>query len=216
MTSQMLRTSFGLFVLAVTAHADLVWEKQIQEFHVTPEDKSVTARFVFKNTGPDTINIRRVQSSCGCTTARPSRNSFAPGESGDIDVKFTFGARKGAHQKVITVQSDDKREWKAILRAWIHEPLTISPTLVYWKVGEEPQSRSVTLTAAKGEQVHVKAVKASSPRFSTSMQTLKDGDSYMLSVKPSNTGERDSAEVTVETDYPPGAPRTYRFFARIK
>jgi len=213
----MLRFSLAaLFALAASAQADLVWEKQVQEFHVTPEDKAVEAHFAFKNTGPDTINIRRVQSSCGCTTAKPSKTSFAPGESGEIAVKFSFGGRKGAHQKTISVQSDDKREWNAVLKCWIHEPLTISPMLVYWKVGEEPQMRSVTLSAAKGEKVHVKGVKSSSPRFSTSVQTVRDGDSYTLSVKPSNTAEKDSAEVTVDTDYPPAAPRSYRFFARIK
>ena len=213
----MLRISVaGFLAFAAVAQADLVWEKQVQEFHVTPEDKAVEATFVFKNTGPDTINIRRVQSSCGCTTAKPSKTTIAPGESGEVEVKFTFGGRKGAHQKVIAIQSDDKREWKAMLRAWIHEPLTISPMLVYWKVGEEPQTRSVTLTAAKGEQVHVKSVKASTPGFSASVQTLKDGDAYTVSVKPSSTAQKDSAEVTVETDYPPAAPRSYRFFARIK
>jgi hypothetical protein len=213
----MLRSSLaGLLALAAAAHADLVWEKQVQEFHVTPEDKAVEARFAFKNTGPETINIKRVQSSCGCTTAKPSKTSFAPGESGEIEVKFSFGSRRGAHQKTIAVQSDDKREWKAVLRCWIHEPLTISPMLVYWKVGDDPQTRSVTLTAAKGEQVHVKGVKASSPRFSASVQTVKDGDSYTVSVTPSKTTEKDSAEVTVDTDYPPSAPRSYRFFARIK
>ena len=209
-------TVAGLFALVGIAHADLVWEKQVQEFHVTPEDKAVEARFVFKNSGPEPINIKRVQSSCGCTTVKPSKTSFAPGESGEIEVKFAFGSRRGPQQKTIIVQSDDKREWKAVLQCWIHEPLTISPMLVYWKVGDDPQARAVTLTAAKGEQVHVKSVKSSSPRFAASVQTLKDGDSYTLNVKPTNTSEKDSAEVTVETDYPPAAPRSYRFYARIK
>src|SRR5215211_5866677 len=120
----MLRSFFAiLFALAAAAPGDLVFDKPVQEFHATPEDKAVEARFTFKNTGPETIKIKRVQSSCGCTTARPSKNTFAPGETGQIDVKFTFGSRRGPSQKAIFVQSDDKREWKATLQVWIHEPL---------------------------------------------------------------------------------------------
>ncbi len=209
-------TGIALLSCVAVAQGDIVWEKEIQEFHVTPEDKAVEAKFVFKNTGPDTINIRKVQSSCGCTTTRLSKMTFAPGEIGEVEAKFTFGGRRGAHQKVITLTSDDKREWRAALQCWIHEPLTISPMLVYWKVGDEGLPRSVTLNAAKGGQVRVKSVKSSSPRFSASVQPVKEGDRYTVTVKPIDTSAKESAEVIVETDYPRAAPRSYRFFARIK
>jgi len=212
----MLRTLLLFVFAAVAARADLVWEKGVQEFHVTPEEKAVTATFAFKNSGPDTLVVKRVRSSCGCTTARLDKNKFAPGERGEVEVKFTFGSRRGPQQKIISVEGDDKQEWRAVLRCYIHEAMTVSPALVYWKVGEAPEAKAIKLTAAKGERVKIMGVKSSSARLSTSVETVAAGSEYVVKVKPAGTDAPESAELTIETDFPTDAPRSYRVFARIK
>jgi hypothetical protein len=210
------RTLFILAVFATAAHADLAWEKPAQEFHRVPEDGHVTAKFAFKNTGPEPVTIKRVKTSCGCTTAKLAKNTFAPGESGEIEVKFTFGSRRGPQRKIIGVTLDDGREQMLDLRVFIHEPLTLTPALVYWKVGEEPAAKTVKLTTADGQKVGVKSVTSSSPRVNASVQTVNVGQEYLVSVKPADTAAKETAELTVATDFPPDAPRSYRIFARIK
>src|SRR5262245_44948136 len=121
-----------LLASLAAAHADLSWEKPVQEFHLIPEDKAAVAHFAFKNTGNEPVTIKRVTTSCGCTSAKLTKNTYAPGESGDIEVKFVFGLRRGAQRKIISVASADKQEWKLDLRCWIDEPLNVSPALVYW------------------------------------------------------------------------------------
>lgn len=198
------------------AHADLSWDKQVQEFHTVPEDKAVTAHFGFKNTGNEPVTIKRVVTSCGCTTAKLTKNTYAPGESGEIEVKFSFGGRRGAQRKLVSVTSADKQEWKLDLRCWIHEPLTMSPALVYWKSGTEPQPKVVKLSAAPGQPISVKSVKSSSPRFKTTLAEVKPGQEYALTVTPTDTAENTSAELTIETDTTQASPRSYKVFARIK
>jgi hypothetical protein len=200
----------------VAAHADLVWDKPMQEFHVIPEDKGVTANFTFKNTGTQEVTIKRVTTSCGCTTAKLAKKTFAPGESGDIEVKFVFGSRRGAQRKLVAVTSEDKQVWRLDLRCWIHEPLTVSPALVYWRAGTEPESKVVKLTAGPGQPINIKSVKSSNARFKTSLAEVKPGQEYALTVTPANTGENASAELTIETDNPQTNPRSYKVFARIK
>jgi len=207
-----------LFLAAATlAHADLVWEKPVQEFHRVPDDGHVDATFTFKNTGPDSITIKRVITSCGCTSAKLSKNTYAPGESGSVEVKFVFGSRRGPHRKIIGVVADDKREWKLDLRCFIHEPLTITPALVWWKVGEAASAKTAKLTIpADGQKVEIKSVTSSNPRLSATVETVKAGEEYVVSVTPKDTTAKESAELTVATNFPPDAPRTYRIFARIK
>lgn len=207
--------TLAFLAAATLAHADIVWEKQVQEYHRVPDDGHVAAKFAFKNTGPEPVTIKRLKSSCGCTTARLGKNTYAPGESGEIEVKFTFGSRRGVQRKIISVTADDKREWMLDLRVYIHEPLTLTPALVYWRIGEAPEAKNIKLTASDAK-VGVKSVTSSNPRVSAKIETVNAGKEYVLSVKPTDTSTKEAAELTVTTDFPPDAPRSYRIYARVK
>ncbi len=204
------------FFTTVAARAGLVWEKEVQDFIAAPEEKAVTATFAFTNPGPGELVVKRVRSSCGCTTARLDKNKFAPGERGAIEVKFVFGARRGPQQKIISVETADKQEYRAVLRGSIIEGASVSPVLVYWKVGSAPETKTIKLSAAKGQSVKVTGVQVSSARLATSIEAVAPGSEYLVKVTPRDTSAAESAELTIETDSPAGAPRSYRVFARIK
>lgn len=205
-----------LVTTAVCARADLVWEKPVQQFHRTPDEPVVHAQFAFKNTGPETITIKRISTGCGCTSAKLDRKTYAPGESGAIEVKYTSGGRPGAWRRYISVSSEDKRFWKLDMQVYIHEPLTVAPSLVWWRVGDAPEAKSVRLKGSGGHSVAVKSVRSSNPRIEASVDTVRDGEEYVIAIKPADTSTKESAELTVVTDFPPDAPRDYRIFARIK
>ena len=206
----------ALLVVATVARAELKFDKPLQEFHRVPDDGHVEAHFTFKNAGAEPVKIRRVVTSCGCTTATLAKNTFAPGEAGEIVVKFTFGSRRGPHRKIIGVTLEDKTELPLDLRVWIHEPLTVTPALVYWKVGEPGGAKPVQLTVADGQKVGVKSVTSSNPRITATVAAARAGEQYVVSVKPADTAQKESAELTVQTDFPPDAPRAYTIHARIK
>lgn len=213
----MFRPFLVLFLASIAAaNADLSWDKPVQEFSAVPEDKAVTAHFTFKNTSTDPVTIKRVTTSCGCTSAKLSKATYAPGETGDIEVKFVFGFRRGAQRKIVSVTSADKQEWRLDLRCWIHEPLTVSPALVYWKSGAEAESKVVKLVAGRGSPLSIKSVKSTNPKFKTALAEVKPGQEYALTVTPADTAESASAEVVIETDTPQSTPRNYKVYARIK
>jgi len=62
---------------------------------VRPSDAAVEAGFAFRNAGDAPVTITGVRTSCGCTAAALEQKTYAPGESGRIDVRFGFGARTG-------------------------------------------------------------------------------------------------------------------------
>lgn len=61
--------------------------------------------FVFTNTGIDTLIIKEVQSTCGCTIPTWSQEPVAPGEKGVISVSYDT-RRSGEFEKGITVFSN--------------------------------------------------------------------------------------------------------------
>ena len=205
-----------LFV-ASSLHGELVWEKAIQNFHRLPSDGHLETKFAFRNAGKTSVTVQKVRTSCGCTSAKLGKDTYAPGESGEVSVRFTFGDRKGPHRKIITVITDDKPEPTELsLQVWIEEPMTITPALVFWKTGEASVAKSVQLTASPGKPVRVKSVASSNPRLAAKLETIKTGEQYAVSVTPADTSKKEFAEITVETDFPADQPRSYTIHARIK
>jgi hypothetical protein len=70
---------------------------------------AVPIAHVFKihNAGTGTLIIGGVQTSCGCTAAKPTRNQLAPGEDSDIAVTFDTRFDKGPATRTITVSTND-------------------------------------------------------------------------------------------------------------
>jgi hypothetical protein len=62
--------------------------------------------FTFTNTGDSPLEISKVYSSCGCTIPKKPEAPIAPGEKGEIQVKYDTN-RLGPIRKTITVNSND-------------------------------------------------------------------------------------------------------------
>ena len=71
--------------------------------------------FVVKNTGENTLIIRKVKTSCGCTAADLKKTEIKPGEETSIDVKFDSSGTHGKQLKTITVICNDPANPKILL-----------------------------------------------------------------------------------------------------
>jgi Protein of unknown function (DUF1573) len=206
-----------LLSVAVT-RADLKWDKPSQEFQRTPAEEALEAHYTFRNTGQSPVTIKSLRASCGCTTPRLEKRTYAPGEQGELLTRFVFGDRKGLHHLTVTVVTAEKPNEPTVLdlRVYLHEPVTIAPALVYWKTGESPAAKTAQVNADAEQPVHVKSVTSSNPRVTATLQTVKPGAQYLVSVAPADTTQKESAEISVQTDFPPDSPKTYTIHARIK
>ena len=199
-------------------HAQLKWDAPIQEFHRVPDDKEIWAHYPFHNTGSTPVTIKSLRSSCGCTTAHLEKKNYAPGESGEVLLHFIFGDRKGYYRKTVSVTTDDKPAEPLVLNLLItiHDPVTIAPALVFWKTGQPATPQTVQLTVDDPAHVHVKSVASSNPRLLAKLQPAKPGEPSVITVTPADTTQKESAEISVQTDFPVDAPRAYTIHARIK
>ncbi len=80
------------------------------DFGKVPEGKKVEYTFRFENKGTESLVIKDVKTSCGCTAAVVSNNSIKPGEVGSIKVDFDTKSRFGRNSKSITIVSNDIKE----------------------------------------------------------------------------------------------------------
>ena len=61
--------------------------------------------FTFENTGDAPLEIQGVRSSCGCTIPKKPEAPIAPGEKGEITVRYDTN-RVGVFRKTITVNTN--------------------------------------------------------------------------------------------------------------
>lgn len=69
--------------------------------------------FKIKNLGKEVLEIKRVSTSCGCTTAEVSKKRIESNEEVDLKVVYDTGAMSGSHAKgkqerTIYVKSNDQ------------------------------------------------------------------------------------------------------------
>jgi hypothetical protein len=85
------------------------------DFGSIKQQQSADVKFSFVNKGKSDLIIRKVRSSCGCTTVTPSNLVIKPGQKSSIDARFDAGVRKGKQHKVITVITNDPKNSQIIL-----------------------------------------------------------------------------------------------------
>ncbi len=67
--------------------------------------------FVIKNTGTDTLIIRKVRTTCGCTVVLLENDRIPPGKSTHLKVEYnTSGAVKGVNNKPLMIISTDRKK----------------------------------------------------------------------------------------------------------
>lgn len=198
-----------LWLPFASAFCGLTWEHKDAHLSAKATDKTVSGIFPFKNETGKPITITETKTSCGCTTAKLDKKTYAPGESGQIVALFDIGNRVGAQQKTITVTTDDPKE-KPVeleLNVEIPDPVATSAALLRWNVGEKPSEQIFSVKANEGFQIHVKDIRCSNAFFSAKLDTAKDGSTYQIAVTPVKTDAKVFGLLIVTLDYPPNNPR---------
>lgn len=107
--------------IAQTLNESVRFDEKIHDFGSIGEtDGKVTHRFVFTNTGRDTVTLTRARAGCSCVHAEVSRRPVLPGHTGYVDVTFDPDYRPGHFSKEIVVFSNGNR----YNRIWVKGDVT--------------------------------------------------------------------------------------------
>jgi len=202
----------------VAARAELKWEQNTIELHPGIGDKQAVAHFKYENVGKTPVHFKSVKASCGCTTTQTQKELVNPGEKGEIVATFNIGDRIGQQMKTVTVQTDDPVPAQATtvltLKADIPQALELKPNFVYWQSGEEPKPKKISIKAAKEFPAKNITVKSNNPNFEAKVKARAAGE-WTIEVTPKDTSRVMIAPLTIETDYPKGAPKSFNATAQI-
>lgn len=202
-----MKTSFcaiGLSILlTAAARADLKWEQKNIELHPSATDKQAIAHFKYENVGKTPVRFKSVHASCGCTTTQTQHDVVDPGQKGEVTATFNIGGRTGTQVKQVTVQTDEPNAGMTMLTltAVIPQMLSINPTFVFWKGGEEPKPKTISLKAGADFPIKNIKVTTSNPDFTTSVTSGGTGE-WKLTVQPKSTDKAEAGMLTIQPEMP--------------
>ena len=188
-------------IICMTARAELKWDQTSIELHPTAADKQAIGHFKYQNSGSKPVRFKSVRTSCGCTAAQSQKEEVPPGEKGEITATFNIGERTGTQVKTVTVETDEAANSKTVLtlKTIIPQQLEITPTFVFWKQGDKPDPKTITVKVGKEFTVkHIK-VTSSSPDFQTKVEEKGNGE-FKIDVQPQETKNIVASTLTIQPE----------------
>lgn len=79
------------------------------------EGKVVDHTFSFTNEGKNTLEIKDVKTSCGCTAALVSSPKIGPGSKGTLRIELDTSNRQGRMSRTVTIMSNDPTDPQKVL-----------------------------------------------------------------------------------------------------
>ncbi len=140
-----------VFFLPDAAMAQLVWESKRVEFTAPQTQGVVTASYKYHNAGAFPVTIKAIRTNCGCTAARPDRDTVAPGEQGVIRAAFSLEGRMGDQSKRITIRTDNPAsDVQLELVGTILEGMRVKPLALRWTAAQRPEWRGIEIRIPEG------------------------------------------------------------------
>jgi hypothetical protein len=84
----------------------LEFSESLYDFGKIDEGQKVNHIFKFKNTGENPLVLQDARASCGCTVPEYTKDTIAPGASGEIKVIFDSSGKNGKIDKTVTVTAN--------------------------------------------------------------------------------------------------------------
>jgi len=170
--------------------------------------QKVTHFFTIKNSGNDTLIIKNVSASCGCTAAMASASVVPPQSTSKLNVTFNSEGYGGRAQKTVTVISNDpvNPTQQVNISANILPVLEPDPSYLYMQrvIVDSVSSSVIRVTNATAKPVRIVSVEPSLAglQVEVAKKTLKPKEATDLHVsyKPAKEGPA-YGEIVLKTDF---------------
>jgi len=218
MKSQRVFLAFAFLAgLAAVPALALDWKSTTAVIKSAPLQRIAETAFDFTNTGSRPVAILSVDVSCDCTEATPSAQTFAPGASGQIHVRFHFGDRTGQYERTITISTDEARE-PVTLRVQLDVPelATLTPRSVDWKLNGPAWEKIVDIVITDGLELTVTTVLPTSGLFNHRLETVAAGRHYRLYLSPLSTKEVSNAAFRIYAKAKDGQDLVFSAYGNVR
>lgn len=190
----------------VRAGAGIQFKSPVCDFGRVAAGSVVPCLFQFSNAGDETLLIRDVTTSCGCTSLGDWDRVVAPGQSGSLLVQFATSNFNGTVYKPVWVASNAAGQSNTLLHitgtVWL--PVECIPAVAGFGVLGSRTAHTnqlVRIVSNLPEPIALDAPVSSSPCFRARLQTAAPGREFLLEVAtvPPLSNGVNSAVISLKT-----------------
>ncbi len=181
--------AFGSSVVNAQEWAEKMFEKRDHDFGVVARGADAKYRLKLTNKYAQAVHIASVTTSCGCTAAKPSKDTLASRESAYIEI--VMDTRKFTHDKnssvTIVVDQPQHAEVRIPIHAYIRTDVVLAPGGAEFGpvTRGSDETRKIAVAYAGRGDWKIKNVISKNPNVTASVvETRRDGTNvnYDLSV----------------------------------
>lgn len=187
----------------------LICEDAVYSFGACVNTQTVTHTFLLRNIGGATAVISRVHSTCGCTTANPTRMRIPPGESEPVTAHLNLHGKTGAQNRPLYVNWNNPSNMPVRL-SFVGSAvpiISVDPGNVYFgfRATDNPTCQTVRIAGFyTNDLFYMTGSTCTATRFVSTIETNAPGQVYLLRIldtQPEITGET-NAVITVTGSHP--------------
>jgi hypothetical protein len=203
-------------------HPTIFFKEPDFDFGKIYKGQKVEHVYIFENAGKDTLNIKEVKTSCGCTAAILTNHTIPPAETGEIRVTYNPGSNTGNVKKSITVLNDDPEHssYRLTIFGEIIEDVSVKPKNVDFGsiyIGKKTnKSKTISIESESTPDFKIKKITSSKPFIEASISEEKNGKYVVEIVLKDNPGiGRFSGGIFLETNSQTQEKLNIPFFGEI-
>ncbi len=195
----------------------LTWEKTSLDLILEAGSGDLVAEFPFKNESANTVTIRDLKSSCGCSTPTVKSRIILAGESGVISVAYAAEERAGLRSASLTVTTDEEGVSPAtlLLKVDIRPALTFTPRLVHWTKANATTARIIKIKQLSRAPVRIVEIKPLGEALSAELKPVDDEGTWELTLAPTSPGRPSTTKVEIHVEVG-GRKMTYTVFGVVR
>jgi hypothetical protein len=127
--------------LLVTQTPTLTLDRREINLGSVLDSEKQEVRIRFRNTGRAMLNITDVKGSCGCTVPALEKRTYAPGEGGELLVKYDPHNRRGPQHQTVTITSNDPANprMEIAVKVDVTPVVRVEPMLTQFEAVEKAQ-----------------------------------------------------------------------------
>ena len=163
--------------------------------------------FKLENRGNETLEVKKVKPSCGCTAAILSHKTILPGETGEIKATFKSGSYNGKVKKTISVLSNDPDtpNFKLTIFGEVIEEISIKPKNInfgsFRADNQTDKIVKVTIKSLSGPDFKITKTTPSKPFVETTAIEDKNGEyTLVATLKDYHKIGRFSGKILLDTN----------------
>ncbi len=163
------------------------FDSMILDFGKVEAGQVIQHDFIFTNTGNQTLEIRDVRPTCGCTIAGQWDKEVQPGKFGRIPVKFNSADYSSSILKTVIVLSNDPVNTNVVLqlKGMVWKPFEVAPVGLIFASSLDSltnQTRTVRITNNLDESLSLSEPTCDDRAFRAALKTVRPGKEFELQV----------------------------------